>query len=57
MADNQQLEALSNAGGSSVVRLGKPPKKTDEAKAQLPVNKVQDEAKEDIDSDSDLEIV
>jgi len=39
------------------VRLGKPPKKNDEAKPQLPVNKVQEEVKEGTDSDSDLEIV
>ena len=48
---------LSKAGGSGIVRLGKPPKRTDEAKAQLPVNKAQEEIKGEIDSDSDLEIV
>ena len=57
LADNGQLEALSKAGGSSVGRLGKPPKKTDEDKAQSPVNKVHEEVKEDADSGSDLEIV
>jgi hypothetical protein len=39
------------------VRLGKQAKKTDEAKAQSPVNKVQEGIKEDADSDSDLGIV
>ena len=39
------------------MRLGKPPKRTDEAKTQLPVNKAREEIKGEIDSDSDLEIV
>ena len=39
------------------MRLGKPPKRTDEGKVQLPVNKAQEEVKGEIDSDSDLEIV
>ena len=39
------------------MRLGKPPKRTDEAKAQLLVNEAQEEIKGEIDSSSDLEIV
>ena len=40
-----------------MVRLGKPPKKPEEAKVQLPVNEGQEEVTQDIDGDSDLEIV
>jgi hypothetical protein len=39
------------------VRLGKPPKKPEGAKAQLSVNKGQQEVMKDTDSGSDLEIV
>ena len=52
---NGQLEALSKAGGSSTVHLGKPPKKPNNANIQL--NKDQEEVTKSVDSDSDLEIV
>jgi len=52
---NRQLEALSKAGGSSIVQLGKPPKKPENAQTQL--KKGQEEVMKGTDSDSDLEIV